>query len=101
MLLAPGEYRFTVETESSGRIVTVQSEDSRWSGMIRAEGISNASMKSGSELQLARSESGMYVKALYLGDLGVTLSFATPKPGRDVRLTKSMPSATMAASGAH
>ena len=98
MVLAPGEYEFVVDTESSTRMVTVRLKDSGWSGMALSEGLSDTSSAEGASLVLAKSEEGMYVRTLYLNDMGVALNFAVPK----MRMTKLAKSTTVAsASGTH
>jgi hypothetical protein len=102
ILLAPGEYEFTFDSDASGRIVRVQSTDSGWSAMVMAAALSDAMAKHGSGLELAKSEGGRYVKRLYVGDLGLALDFSAPKPGREARLTKFKPATTAAsASGSN
>jgi hypothetical protein len=100
IVLAPGEYVFSFDSDASSRIVRVQSTDSRWSGMVMATALSDAMTKHGSGLELAKSEAGPYVRRLYMGDLGLALDFSVPKPGREARLTKSEPAQT-AASGSN
>ena len=99
IVLAPGEYMFSFDSHASSRIVRVQSTDSGWSAMVMATALSDAIPKHGSGLELAKSEGGPYVRSLYLGDLGLTLEFRVPKPGREARLTKFKPARTTAASG--
>jgi hypothetical protein len=98
MLLAPGEYEFDVRNESSGRIVTVRSKDSGWSGMIMSPSSSDMPSDEGTKLLLGSSEQGRYVRALCLGDSGMMLSYAAPKAGKATRLVKSQPSPTTMAS---
>jgi len=97
LLLAPGAYDFTI-TEVSGTIVTVRSRDSGWSGMAMAEGSSDAKPDEGMKLLLARSEVGIYVRALCLGDSGITLTYAMPKSGKVTRLTQERTANTTIAS---
>ncbi|HUK47880.1 MAG TPA: hypothetical protein VLW06_09815 [Terriglobales bacterium] len=98
LLLLPGEYEFTLNDDNpSGTLLTVRSEESEWSGMILAEAVSAAKLSDGTKLILARSESGLYVEALCLGNVGTTYIYATPKSGKFTRLTKVQPaSATLA-----
>src|SRR5262249_382852 len=42
VVLAPGEYEFTFDSDGSSRIVRVQSTDSRWSAMVMARALSDA-----------------------------------------------------------
>jgi hypothetical protein len=101
LLLAPGEYEFTMSTDAAGTIVNVRSEDSGWSGMIMCESTSDLAHAEGSSLLLGKSEAGTYVRSLALGDLGVVLNFGTPKAGKVTRLVKPQPSEAASASGSH
>ena len=96
IVLAPGEYEFTFDSDASSRIVRVQSTDSQWSAMVMATALSDAMAQHGSGLELAKSVGGPYVKRLYLGDLGLALDFSIPKPGREARLSKFKPVTTTA-----
>jgi hypothetical protein len=98
LLLAPGAYEFTTSTDVSGTIVTIRSRESGWSGMAMAEGTSDATPDQGMKLLLAKSEDGVYVRALCLGDSGVTLTYAMPKSGKFTRLTQERPANTTIAS---
>lgn len=100
MVLAPGEYEFTYDSGASSRVVTVQSKDSRWSGMVMAKALSGIEDKAVSRLQLADSGTGTYVKSLYISDFGVVLDFSPPKPGRELRLTKGTHMNAASAAGA-
>ena len=101
MLLAPGEYEFTISTETAGKIVTVRSGNSRWSGMIMPESTSDAVSPEVSSLQLGQSEGGTYVQSLALVDLGMTLNFGGPKAGKVTRLIQPQPKEVASASGSH
>ena len=101
MLLAPGDYEFSVDTRSSGNIVTVRSMDSQWSGMAMSGSSSGYDAKPGSGLRLSMSEGVTYVRALYLGELGVELNFGTPKMSKAAKLAKSQTATMASASGAH
>jgi hypothetical protein len=57
--------------------------------------------KPGAGLTLSKSGGMTYVKALYLGDLGVELSFVTPKVSKLAKLAKSQTATSASASGAH
>jgi len=98
MLLAPGEYEFTVNDGIQGKIVTVRSKESGWSGMIMSASLSDLRAPQGSSLQLSKSEDGVYVTALCLADSGVMLSYGTPKTGKVTRLAKTKPAAPTMAS---
>ena len=101
LLLAPGDYRFTINTGTAGMIVTVRSEGSGSSGMIMPESTSDPASGEGSSLLLGQGESGPYVRSLKLGDLGITLNFVAPKPGRVTRLMKPQPTEVASESGSH
>lgn len=102
IVLRPGDYEFTFDSDASSRIVRVQSTDSGWSAMVMAKALSDAMGKHGSGLELAKSEVGPYVKTLYLGDLGFALDFSVPKPDREARLAKFKPlTAKPSASGSN
>lgn len=79
MVLAPGEYEFVVDTSSATRIVTVTSKSTGWSGMILASAVDEGRISSASEMTIAASEGGTYVKTLYLNDAGVALEFSAPR----------------------
>jgi hypothetical protein len=98
LLLAPGAYDFTITTDVSRTIVTVHSRDSGWSGMAMAEGSSDAKPDEGMKLLLVKSEAGTYVRALCLGDSGITLTYAMPKSGKVTRLTQERTANTTIAS---
>jgi hypothetical protein len=97
LLLAPGAYEFTINSDVFGTIVTVRSKDSGWGGMAMAEGTSNAPDQ-GTKLLLTKSEGGVYVRALCLGDSGITLTYAMPKSTKFTRLTQERPANTTIAS---
>jgi hypothetical protein len=101
LLLAPGEYEFTITTEPTGAMVTICSKDSGWSGMILPEGISDPASTEESSLMLAQFDGGVYVSSLALGDLGMTLNFGVPKAGKVTRLVQPQPTEVASASGSH
>jgi hypothetical protein len=98
LLLAPGAYEFTTSTDTSGTMVTVRSKESGWSGLAMAEGTSDATPEEGTKLLLTKSESGVYVRALCLGESGITLHYGLPKSGKFTRLTKEQPASSTIAS---
>jgi hypothetical protein len=100
MLLAPGEYEFTVNDSVEGKIVTVRSKESGWSGMIMTASSSDLPSSQGSSLLLSKSEDGTYVRALCLSDSGVMLNYGTPKAGKVTKLAKSQPATSTMASAA-
>jgi hypothetical protein len=102
LLLAPGEYEFTVNDQLAGKMVTVRSVDSGLSRMIMAEGTSDLRAGTESTLTISKSPDGVYVQALSLRDSGVTLHYGVPKTGRLTKLAKSQATPTVAsASGRH
>jgi len=98
LLLAPGAYEFTISDDASGSMVTVRSKGSQWSGMAMAESTSGAQPTQGMKLLLQRSGSGVYVRALCLGDAGITLNYGTPKASKFTRLTREQPATATIAS---
>jgi hypothetical protein len=101
LLLAPGEYEFTISDDAAAMIVTVRSKDSGCSGMIMAEGISDPLSVKGASLMLAQSGDGAYVRSLVLGEFGLTLNFRAPKAGKLTRLMQPQPTEVTTASGSH
>jgi len=99
LLLAPGEYEFTLKNDVSGRIITVRSKESGWSGMILSEGSSDLRSDNQTKLLLTKAEDGVYVRALCLGESGVMLNYGAPKAGKVVRLVQSHPATMASASG--
>src|SRR5258708_9410087 len=88
LLLAPGDYEFTISDTASMSVVTVHSQDSGWSGMILPEGISDPASPEEASLHLGQSAEGSYVQSLALGDLGMKLEFGAPKAGKVARSMK-------------
>jgi hypothetical protein len=101
LLLAPGEYEFTVNNDASGRILIVRSRESGWSGMVLSASSSDMQFADGTKLLLAKSQEDLYVSALCLGDSGVVLHYRMPEAGKITRLVKPKPSVVASASGAH
>ena len=100
MVLAPGEYEFTVDMESAARVITIRSKNSGWSGMVLSESLSDISSAAGESLMLAKSEQGMYVQKLSLNEEGIAMNFAAPKTKMS-KLAKSTSPATASAAGMH
>ena len=95
VLLAPGAYEFNVSDHGIGRVVTVRSLDSGWSGMILAVSASGMTQDESSHLVVDKTASGDVVRALYLSDPGLTLEFAT-FTGKAIHLAKTpSPTRTM------
>ena len=99
LLLAPGEYEFTISDDAAAMIVTVRSKDSGRSGMILAEGISDPLSAVGASLMLAQSGEGAYVRSLVLGEFGMMLNFRAPKGGKLTRLMQPQSTEVATASG--
>jgi hypothetical protein len=100
LVLVPGQYEFTVTDALAGKIISVRSIETGWSGMIMASDASPMTPSSETKLLLTKSEAGTYVRSLYLGDAGVTLNYQPPKAVKIARVP-TQPTATVAsASGA-
>src|SRR5690349_3142985 len=78
MLLSPGAYQFTVTDGLPGKIVTVRSTASGLSGMIMSLSASDLRSDKDTKLMLEKSATGVYVRALCLGDSGVMLNYEAP-----------------------
>jgi hypothetical protein len=100
LVLAPGEYEFTISDALAGRILTVRSKETGWSGMVMSSDASELGSDRDTKLLLTKSEMGTYVRALCLGDSGVMLNYGTPKPGKMTRLSPPQPTTMVSASGA-
>ena len=97
LLLAPGKYEFTIDDQTStGAMITVRSDDSLWSGVVLAESVTESERGDATRLVLAKSDTGYYVRSLYLADSGVVLTYGMPKAGKFIRLAKQEPSVKMA-----
>src|SRR5215469_241012 len=55
IVLRPGDYEFSFDSDASSRIVRVQSTDSGWSAMVMAKALSDGMRKHGSGLELVKS----------------------------------------------
>ena len=100
LLLEPGEYEFTISDTASVALVTVRSEDSRQSGIIMPEGLSDPA-STRSSLVLVPSGNGAYVRTLALGEVGLALDFGEPKAGKVTRLGGPKSTEMASASGSH
>lgn len=100
VLLEPGQYSFTLTEDASGRIVTIRSEETGLSAMVLSSSAAEWRPSNENKLLLEKSEVGVYVKALCLGEPGMMLMYATPKPAKLARLMPA-PSTMASASGAH
>lgn len=100
VVLVPGQYEFTVTDALAGKIITVRSIETGWSGMIMASDASPTGASSGTKLLLTKSEAGTYVRSLYLGDAGVMLNYQPPKAVKMARVSTQPASTIASASGA-
>ena len=98
LVLAPGEYEFSATDALAGRII-VRSTETGWSGMVLASDASQLDSP-GTRLVLMKSDTGIYVKTLYLGDSGVVLNYGVPKAAKTTRLSPQPNSTMVSASGA-
>jgi hypothetical protein len=80
MLLAPGEYKFSLESPSFPAQINVEKVGGGQLAIVLPQGISSETLTDGSKLILDHDASGeSFVSALDLEELGVRLVFATPK----------------------
>ena len=99
LLLAPGKYEFTINNDVAGRIITVRSKESGWSGMILSDSSSDLRSDKETKLLLTKAEDGVYVRSLCLGESGMMLNYGIPKAGKVVRLVQSHPTTMASSSG--
>jgi hypothetical protein len=79
MLLAPGDYKFSLESPSFPAQIKVQKVGGQLA-IVLPQGISTETLTDGSKLILGHDASGQsFVSALDLEELGMRLVFATPK----------------------
>ena len=100
MVLAPGDYDFTISDGLEGRIATVRSRETGLSGMIMSADTSELGSDKETKLLLSKSEMGVYVRALCLGDSGIMLNYGIPKLGKMTRLAPQQSAAMASAPGA-
>jgi len=80
MLMAPGEYKFSLESPSFPAQIKVEKVGGGQLAIVLPQGISSETLTDGSKLILDHDASGeSFVSALDLEELGVRLVFATPK----------------------
>jgi hypothetical protein len=80
VLLAAGDYTFSLQSPSLPAPIMVSKTGSPQVAIVLPQGVSAEQLADSSRLVLTRNESGeSFVSALYLGDLGVSLHYATPK----------------------
>jgi hypothetical protein len=79
VVLPAGEYSFTLDNDTVGGKVTIQSETGRTAGYVLNQGIYDRQNLDHSELILVRSGGSYTVRALRLEDLGMTLEYSVPK----------------------
>ena len=100
LVLVPGQYEFKATDALAGRIITIRSIDTGWSGMILASDASPTVGSSETKLLLTKSAAGTYVRSLYLGDAGVMLNYQPPKAGKTAWVSTRPASTVASASGA-
>jgi hypothetical protein len=69
--------------------------------MIMSLSASDLRSDKDTKLMLEKSATGVYVRALCLGDSGVMLNYEAPKAGKVTRLMPPQPTAVASASGGH
>jgi len=80
MVLPAGDYTFSLQSSSLPAQIVVMKADGR-TAIVLPQLVSAERLVETSKLVLNRSASGeSFVSALYLGDLGLSLHFASPKP---------------------
>src|SRR5260370_15985851 len=81
VLLSPGVYSFSLQSPSLPAAIMVGKTGSSQIAVVLPRVISREKLTDSSKLVLSHNESGeSFVSALYLGDLGVSLHYAPPKP---------------------
>ena len=81
LLLSAGDYSFSLQSPSLPAPIVVGKTGSSQIALVLPRGVSTEKLTGNSRLVLTHNESGeSFVSALYLGDLGVSLHFAPPKP---------------------
>jgi hypothetical protein len=83
LLLSPGAYQFKVESDASGKMITVSSTESQWSGIAMAQSTSDAQPDQGMKLVSERSGGDVYVRQLCLGDSTLTMQLQNRASSRD------------------
>jgi hypothetical protein len=84
-ILPAGEYSFTVEILATAPVVTVHSADSKWAAMFLPQALSQAPETPNPELLLTNRGGAMFVSSFRLGELGMALNYAVPKPTEAAR----------------
>jgi hypothetical protein len=84
MVLPPGQYSFTLDHAAVNGIVTIQKETGRYMGSVLNQGVYDRQVVDHSELVLVRSGGDYRIRALRLGDLGMTFEYAVPKAERQL-----------------
>ena len=79
-LLAPGEYKFSLSSPTLPAPILVSKIGSPEVALVLPRTVSSEKLTDGSRLVLSHNETGdSFVSALYLGDLGLSLHYASPK----------------------
>lgn len=100
ILLEPGEYDFTITNDLAGPMLTLRSRETRLAAMVLSAKVTDLRPDGKTKLILEKSDMGMYVRALCLGDAGVMLTYEPPKSSKVTRLMQP-PAAVASASGVH
>ena len=80
VVLSPGVYSFSLRSPSLPAPIMVGKTGSAQIAIVLPEVVSTEKAAEGSRLVLTRNDAGeSFVSALYLGDLGLSLHYATPK----------------------
>ncbi len=83
VLLSPGVYTFSLKSPNLPAPLMVGKEGSFRIAVVLPQGISTEKFEEGSRLVLSRNATGeLFVSALYLGDLGVSLHYDAAKAQR-------------------
>jgi hypothetical protein len=79
-VLSPGVYSFSLRSPNLPAPIMVGKSGSAQIAIVLPEMVSTEKPTDGSRLVLTRNDAGeSFVSALYLGDLGLSLHYATPK----------------------
>ena len=86
IVLPAGQYSFTLDHATAQGIVTIQKETGRYGymGRVLNQGTYDRQVVDHSELVLVRSGGNYRIRALRLGDLGMTFEYSVPKGERQL-----------------
>ena len=83
--LMPGDYSFTLSSQSANGIVVVRDDESgNPAGIILTGSCENQVSSANSDLVLARSGGKTVVRSMELKEIGMTFRYAMPKAGRQI-----------------